>query len=121
MAKTYRINKKNAIIRKEILQLLEDKNLLEDTDVHLVNELVYNLYLADESRKSIAEHGILVNIRKSDENPYYQTNPAVNVYNQAIKAVITFTTKLGITPQERAKLKITSEGDNPLDMVNDEE
>lgn len=93
-------------LRKQITDLLIDKGLFEKPDEVLIDELLYQQYLIEESKQSIKNYGIMINIRPDDQSPYFQVNQAVSVYRDSVKSLVTICTKLGITPQERSKLKL---------------
>lgn len=94
-------------IAREIKNYLKEKGQLEKVDTNLINEVAYNYQIADEAKKEISEKGLLVNVRATGA-PLYQTNQAVSIYNQSIKNITVILTKLGITTQERSKLKLVS-------------
>jgi len=51
--------------------------------------------------------GIQINVRKDKhDEPFYNLNQSVAVINQCLKQIQSLYTKLGITPQERSKLKL---------------
>jgi P27 family predicted phage terminase small subunit len=89
----------------QIIKLLKSKNLYEETDLILITELFMLLDLIEASKKSIKADGILINVR-ADGPPLFQMNQAVSIYRDALKSLVTVSTKLGITPQERSKLKL---------------
>lgn len=99
-------------IYNQVRKLLRDKGVLEKADDNLINELSYQFSIIDKSKIKIDELGVLVNVRGKDNNPYFQPNPAISIYNQALKMVATLSTKLGITVQERSKLKLNVEKDD---------
>lgn len=92
-------------LHKQIVTLLKSKNLYEISDDILIDELIFLQSLIVQSKQEIQTHGILVNVR-SDGTPLYQVNQAVSIYRDTLKSLITICTKLGITPQERSKLKL---------------
>jgi len=96
------INKK-----KEIEKYLRAKKQLEKVDSSLIDELCFNYFLVDESKRELIAKGLMVNVSADATKPYYQVNHITGVYNQAIKNINTISTKLGLTPQERNKLKVT--------------
>jgi P27 family predicted phage terminase small subunit len=102
-------------ISSDILDSLRSKGLFENSDQILIDELLYQQFLISEAKKSIKANGILVNVR-ADGVPLLQVNQAVSVYRDAVKSLITLCTKLGITPQERSKLKLI-EKKSDFDLV----
>lgn len=102
-------------IKKSILEFCDEN---EDIDEHLIDELVYNYFLADSAKQNIETHGVLVNVvRDPDKQPLYQSNQAIAIYNNALKNITMLLTKLALTPQERKKLEttISEEPVNQLD------
>jgi P27 family predicted phage terminase small subunit len=92
-------------LHKQIVSVLKDKNLYEPSDEILIDELIFLQSIIASSKADITAHGILVNVR-ADGSPLYQVNQAVSVYRDSLKSLVTICTKLGITPQERSKLKL---------------
>ncbi len=118
--KTYTLKKKEKELKQNIIQLMINKGIYEDVDEFLINQLLFNLHLADDATSDIIQRGVSVNVRSDDtKEPYYQQNPSVSIYQQAIKQVITISTKLGITAQERQKLKLINKKENSLNFLND--
>jgi P27 family predicted phage terminase small subunit len=97
-------------LESQIKELLKAKNLYEESDDILIDELFTLLGLIQSAKKSIKKDGILVNVR-AEGSPLYQVNQAVSVYRDALKSLVTICTKLGITPQERSKLKLIERQD----------
>lgn len=94
-------------IEEGIIKCLEDHGIYEDIDLLLVDDYIRSCITADNLWKHQQEHGEMVNIRKKEsEEPYYQASQAVNLGLQASKNGSALLTKLGVTPQERAKLNI---------------
>ena len=120
--RTYAMTAGDKKLKADIIELMRDKGIYENTDANLINELIYNLYISREAKAAIAAHGIMVNVRADpDAPPLYQVNQAVGIYNQAIKAVLTIFTKLSINPQEREKLGLASkEVDDPTAFLDEE-
>ncbi|MFW5847872.1 MAG: phage terminase small subunit P27 family [bacterium] len=95
-----------ALTKKNLINYLEQKNIYESVDDNLITELLYNVKIANQAKKDINQRGVTVNVRQSDENPYFQPNPSVSVYHSAIKIIITLSKKLGLSPEDRANLKL---------------
>lgn len=111
MSKNRSLGAKYTKIRKELIDYLKDKGVYEETDEFQVDELMFNLRLADDAKEDIVENGLKAGERQD------RVNPSVNVYMSCIKNINTLATKLGITVQERAKLKLTSETVDELDSI----
>ena len=103
-----------------IKRYLKKKQVYEKIDDTLITELAFNVYLMDEARADIKERGIQVNIRANpDDEPYYQVNQSVSIYNGAVKLVAVLATKLGISVQERAKLGLEIKKDNKTSAIDE--
>ena len=103
-------------LHKQIVTLLKSKNLYEPSDEILIDELLFIQSVIASAKQEIATHGIMVNVRADISNPLYQVNQAVSIYQNAIKSLVTICTKLGITPQERSKLKLIEKQGNGFDL-----
>lgn len=101
-------------LKDEIIKLLKSKNNYVETDDSLIDELMFNLYLCDQAKKDIKKNGIKVNVAGEGKRPYYQLNLSTALYNQSYKNVISTFSKLGISPAERMKLKITDIKDKDI-------
>lgn len=98
-------------IKKSITDYLISKGVNEDTDMYLIDELIYNLSLADQAKDDIEVRGLYV----GDDG--WRANPSVSIYMQCIKNVNAISSKLGITVQERKKLNLSSETADELEDV----
>ena len=94
-----------------MVDYLHNKGVYEDTDEYQLDELLFNLKLADEAKADISVRGLSV----GEEG--WRANPSVNIYMQCIKNINAISSKLGLTVQERAKLKLTSESVDELDEL----
>ena len=104
-----RLERKYITKKNQVKKFLVDKGQYEKIDNSLLDEYIFNLYLCDTAKEDILINGLTVNVvRNPDKDPLYQTNQAVTVYQNAIKNVNAILTKLGITIQERNKLKFQS-------------
>jgi len=108
---------------KEIKDFLKSKGVLEDVDTTLIDELVFNLRLSDTAKKEVFPDGqepvITVNIREIDKQPYYVANPAIKIYNEALKTIRSISISLGLTPADRKKLGLQDkkEEEDALDKI----
>lgn len=97
---------------------LISKDLYDVADDILLDELVYNIKILDDTKADIKDRGLHVNVVKDPSKPpYYQQNPSVNTYLSTVKNVANLLTKLAITPQERAKLEVSDYKGDPLDQL----
>ena len=104
-------NKKYNRIKNQVKKLLKEKNLFEISDLSLIEELIYNIKLSDSAKTNIDTFGLMMNVSKDPEKPYFQQNPSISIYNSCIKNIGMISTKLSITPAERSKLKIEEKKD----------
>jgi P27 family predicted phage terminase small subunit len=89
-------------LKKRILEHLSQRSDYDAlSDDILVDELIFNVYLAKKARREIQDSGITFKNRFND----IIKNPAMDIYNGAIRNVNALATKLGISRQERMKLK----------------
>lgn len=118
MARKPSLGKKYTQLEKTVNDFLQSKGVWDITDIVLVEELIFNKYLADQSKDEIREFGILVNVRQDPgKEPLWQTNQAVSTYNNAVKNIHTLCTKLGMTVQERTKLRLADANLDEIDKL----
>ena len=107
MARPVSLGTRYTRIRNTIKQSLESRGMYDPADDLLLTELMYAVKVIDDCKQNIKKRGYEINTVKDPEKPpYYQQNPAVGTYNKTVANLTTILTKLGITPQERAKLEI---------------
>ena len=118
MGRKRSLGKKYSTLDKTVCDYLKERGVYDVTDFVLVDELIFNSYVADNAKEAIITDGIMVNVRKDpDADPLMQTNQAVSIYNLAVKNIQALCTKLGITVQERTKLKLETEEVDPLEKL----
>jgi P27 family predicted phage terminase small subunit len=108
-------------LKDDIINLLQEKGNYEKTDDKLIDELIYNCILSDKAKKEIDKYGLMVNvIRDEKKSPLFQVNQAVGIYHQSLKFITTLFTKLGISPAERKKLRISeTKSTDIFDMMDE--
>ena len=99
---------------KKIKDFLKSKDMYQSIDDMLISRLEFNINLAEDCENDINENEPVVKTAAGG----VKINPSITVYNAALKNIEVLLTKLGITPQERAKLKITNEKVDPLEVFN---
>lgn len=107
-------------IKNIIVKSLNDSQIYDPTDDILIDELLYNIKLADEAKRDIKKVGFKMNVVKDPKkDPHYQQNPSVSTYIATTKNISSLLTKLGMTAQERTKLEIDgAKGDgDPLKLL----
>ena len=96
---------------------LEEKGIYDPADDIILNELIYNIKIIDDCKQDIKKRGYQINtVKDKNKEPYYQANPSVSTYIKSVQVLSNLLTKLGITPQERAKLDLEKKEDDPLGM-----
>ena len=102
--------------KKQIIKYLQEKNIYQDVDVMLVDELIFNLQMIKNCKKEIKDKGVLIDIARSDaDREYWQQNPAIAIYNKSVKNLLDITRKLSLSPVDRSILKIDAEYMNEED------
>ena len=101
-------------LKTGIIKLLEEKGIFEaDVDYILISEMLFNVKIMQMAKKDITKNGIEKNVSGKGKEPYFQKNSAIVTYNDALKNYNRIAEKLGLSPQDRARLKITEvEQDN---------
>lgn len=103
--------------RKQIVELLKSKNLYELSDEILIDELIFLQGIIQQSKEMIMQQGVMVNVRTDPGKPKYeQVNQVWSIYKDALKSLVTVCIKLGVTPQERSKLKLIEKQGNGFDL-----
>jgi P27 family predicted phage terminase small subunit len=105
-------------IKNELIKLLKQKNLYEETDLYLVDELVFNLIMIEDIKKQLGAQGLMMNIvRKPGAPEYYQKNPIFGIYDTTLKNIKALFQSLGIAPADRAKFKLTTPETDEFDEL----
>jgi len=104
-----------------LIDYLKSKSNYESIDDVLIDELVFNIRISIQSKEDM-ENGdgtleLMRNItRDAEKEDFFQRNRMLDIYNQTLKNITHLYVKLGISPQERIKLKIKlSEIDDKFD------
>ena len=100
-------------MKEQIIEFLKGQNSYEATsaDEHLIDELIKNIKIADETFDKMGSDYIIQSVNAAGSS--YKVNPLFTVYNAALKNIDRLYTKLNLSPQDRAKLKIIKEDDSP--------
>jgi P27 family predicted phage terminase small subunit len=98
--------------QEQIEEFLKRKGVKEGIDDTMIEELIFNLKLADEAKEQIymanGKPELLINTSKKPDEPYYQANPVIKVYNDAFKTIRSISISLGLTPADRHKLGLST-------------
>jgi len=93
--------------RADIIDTLKEKGDWNETDMFLVDELVFNLELIQKIKNELLTQGVMVNtVRNPDKEPYYQKNPSFSIYDTTLKNIQSLFNRLALTPNDRQRLKI---------------
>lgn len=92
------------ISKKRLIELLEGKGLYEPTDEGLIDEIITNQKIMAEAKRDIRTRGNLTPINK--EETLFNQNPSVAIYNGALKNILNLSRKFGLSPRDRAELKL---------------
>jgi P27 family predicted phage terminase small subunit len=104
-----RTKNKYIILKNNIIKLVSEKGM-DDVDINLIDELVFNYQMVDKVKADLLSGSYMQNVRKNsddDTDILFQVTPQMSIYNTCMKNIITISTKLSITPQERNKLGIS--------------
>lgn len=91
-------------MKDKIIKYLADR--FEETDMIIIDELVYNLEIIAKCKFEIKKDGIVVTAKSRGGDITTKINPALMAYNAALKNIKELCVKLGITVQDREKLKL---------------
>lgn len=87
-------------IKSGLVKILKKKKQYDkDSDDMLIDSLIFNLKLIEDSKADIHTRGTMVNIGK--ETTYYQVNFSIGVFHNAVKSINQILKQLGI---EKAKV-----------------
>ena len=98
------------VTKKRITDNLKEKDIYNDIDDFLVDELIYNTKLAQMAKKDINDRGVVVAINAAET--LFNTNPSVNVYMSAAKMILNIARKLNLDSRSRVELKLNVELDS---------
>ena len=99
-------------IKEVIKTYLKEKSSYEQVDDLLIDELVFNYDIMKQCKEDLYDvetmrFELLSDItRDPDKEPFLQKNRLLDIYNNAFKAVKDCYVKLGLTTQERFKMKL---------------
>ena len=114
-----KIKKQNyTAIRRRVKAYLVGTGSYEDIDDVMIEELIFNIELCDIAKQDIKDNGLQMMMTSTKGHEYYQINPAVNVYQSAVKQIAALGTKLGITVLNRTQLGLAiAAADDDLDGI----
>jgi hypothetical protein len=90
-------------IKSQIVKSLKAKGAYsKDVDDLLIDSLVFNLVLIDNAKLDIQKRGQMVNLRKSEDDAFYQINFSTSIFFNAVKSINTLLKQLGL---EKARVE----------------
>lgn len=93
-------------IRKNIIDLLKEKDNFKTNDEILIDELVYHLSIIEAAKADIRTTGLMYNATRDEgKQPYYVINQAYSVIKESTKIVQSIFRQLAIAPVDRLKSK----------------
>jgi hypothetical protein len=96
-------------IKSQIMKALKENGTYNKrVDDFQVDNLVFNLVLIHNSKADILKRGQMVNLRKSEDDPFYQINFSISVFHNAVKSINTILKSLGL---EKAKVESNPQRD----------
>ena len=98
-------------IKETVIEFLKDKNTYEIVDEVLIDELTFNYELMQQAKNEMTNedgtYELLSDItRDPDKEAFFQKNRLLDIYNVAFKNLKDIYIKLGLTVQERVRLKL---------------
>lgn len=96
------------VTKKQIVEHLEALGVKEKPDEILINELVFQIKLAQKLKEKVDTY--LIKEYKSGA----KANPAIDSYLKVTRSISNLCAKLGITVQDRTKLGLKNNEDGQL-------
>jgi len=98
-------------LKKTISDFLKEKEMYENVDELLIEDIIFSYEIIAQCRIDLRKEDgtldLMSNItRADDKEPFFQKNRLLDVYHQAMKNIKDSFVKLGLTPQERHKMKL---------------
>ena len=110
-------------IYESVKNYLVSQDNYNPIDDHLIRTLAELYALLKEHLKKIKVDNVYLNATKSEDKEDYEIpSPGLKQYNQTLTKIESISTKLGITPSERMKIKLKVAGtDEPENDGFDDE
>lgn len=103
-------------VRATIVEYLMNKELYEEIDVTLMNELVFNVELADRCKADCETEGYRVKLNKTGA-PKWNTNKSLEIYQNALKNITNILQSMSLTPRERNRVKMALNDPDNFDKI----
>lgn len=109
-------------VKQLFYNFLKDKQQLEENDDTIIDEMLFNIELAEQVKTDMrASDGRLnyqLNVTtKKGGKPYWVKSQSFIAYQSCLKNINTLLISLGLTVRERAKLKMALNNPNDLDKI----
>ena len=95
-------------LKDKILDLLGEQ--YKPSDEPLIDELIYNFKMQKRAKDALEHEGLVINIAREGNDPYYQKNPMFSIYDTCMKNINTLYTKLNISPLDRRNWNLEEGG-----------
>ena len=100
-------------IKDQILNNLENRGLLQQTDLQLIDVLVYQIKLEKKLRDQLELEGFIY----TDRNGQKRRNPVYFLYKSTIESIQGLSKTLGLFPLNRQKVKSEKYISDPTDEL----
>lgn len=97
--------------KKQLIEYIKNKGLFEDVDLIMIDELIYNIKVTKQAKRDLDKYGLMMNVSKDPNKPYFQQSPAVAIYNSAVKNIMNLSRKLALSPLDRKNLNLEATGE----------
>lgn len=102
-------------IKTGLIKLLKKKNKYDKvTDDQLIDSLIFNFKLIEDSKDDILKRGTMIDIGK--DRPFYQINFSISIFHNAVKSINTILKQLGL---EKIKVDETATVVDPIQQLNE--
>lgn len=97
---------------------LKQHNALHKVDLEMLTAYCFQISMMHEAMFYIQKHGKIMKLKNKAKQEYYQTNPWINIYNNALSYSNKLAQQFGFTLSARTKINIAKpkeEKKNPFD------
>ncbi len=102
-------------MKEQIIEYLESKSLHDIIDIVSIDQLIFNIEQSKMTMADIEAEGSVTSMG-TDRGVIKKLNPSVQAYQLYLKNILALCTKLGLTVQERVKLKLIKEDESQLEI-----
>jgi P27 family predicted phage terminase small subunit len=97
---------------------LQKHNALHKVDLEMLTAYCFQIGTMHEAMFHIKKHGKIMKLKNKAKQEYYQQNPWIGIYNNALTFANRLATQFGFTPSSRTKIsvgQVKEEKKNPFD------